>query len=118
MTTLPRAGKFYGTEISSLVHNCNIKSVDQLKGREPEWTNLKSSTGNCMNCAKMQEKTCIPYEYVVRNFKFLNVQQLLKCILRVFPYLGGLTQHLWVSPLWFSALQFRSASACDYVKPT
>ena len=30
-------------------------------------------------------KTYIPYEHVVRNFKFLNVQQLLKCILRVFP---------------------------------
>ena len=25
-----------------------------LKGREPEWTNPKSSTGNYMNCAKMQ----------------------------------------------------------------
>ena len=31
----------------------------------------------------------IPYEHVVRNFKFLNVQQLLKCILRVFPCQAG-----------------------------
>ena len=39
--------------------------------------------------------------HVVRNFKFLNFQHLLKCILLG----GGLTQHLWVIPLCFSALQ-------------
>ena len=55
-------------------------------------------------CKNAVKKTYIPYEHVVRTFKFLNVQQLLKCILREFPYLEGITQHLWVSPLWFSAL--------------
>ena len=25
-----------------------------MKGSEPEWTNPKSSIGNCINCAKMQ----------------------------------------------------------------
>ena len=45
----------------------------------------------------------VPYEHAVRNFEFLNVWQLLKCILRV-SHVRGLTQHLWVRPLWFSAL--------------
>ena len=45
-----------------------------MKDSEPEWTNPKSSIGNCMNCAKMQYKTYIPYEHVVRNVKFLNAQ--------------------------------------------
>ena len=75
-----------------------------LKGREPEWTNPKIKYWKLYELCKNAIKPYIPYEHVVRNFKFLNVQQLLKCILRVFPYLGGLTQHLWVSPLWFSAL--------------
>ena len=39
-----------------------------------------------MNCAKYAIKKYIPYEHVVRNLKFLNVQQLLKYILSM---LGG-----------------------------
>ena len=66
----------------------------------------------CKKC----NKTYIPYEHVVRNFKFLNVQELLKCILRVFPYLGGLTQHLWVSPLWFSALHIELTDVTAFIK--
>jgi len=27
---------------------CSFK----MKGREPKWSNPKSSTGNCMNCTK------------------------------------------------------------------
>ena len=38
--------------VSTCQFSTELKS--QLKGREPEWTNPKSSTGNCMNCAKMQ----------------------------------------------------------------
>ena len=36
---------------------------------------------NCAKCSKI--KAFILYEQMVRNFKFLNIQQLLKCILKV-----------------------------------
>ena len=31
-----------------------LATTPNMKGSEPEWTNPKSSAGNCMNCAKMQ----------------------------------------------------------------
>ena len=69
-----------------------------MKGWELEWTNPKSSTETCTNCTI---KTYIPYKPVVKNVKFLNTQQLLKCILRSIPMLGGrLIQHLCVGALW------------------
>ena len=34
--------------------NINVTMIYNMKGQEPEWTNPKSSAGNCMNCAKMQ----------------------------------------------------------------
>ena len=34
--------------------------------------------------------------------------QLMKHILNLFSRFGGLSQHLWVSPLWFSALHYNS----------
>ena len=44
--------------------------------------------------------------------KFLNFQQLLKCILRASLCLGEKFHYLWVRPLYFSALQlsFRTAN--------
>ena len=50
----------------------------------------------------------IPYE---RGQKFqIPKYSASECILRVFPCQGGLTQHLWVRPLCFSALHFRVES--------
>ena len=43
------------------------------RGREPEWTNPKSSTGNCVELCKCNKN--IPYKHRVRN---LNIQQHLK----------------------------------------
>ena len=64
-----------------------------MKGREPEWSNPKSSTGNCMNCTKMKSKMCTPYEHMTKNFKFLTFEELLKPILRVLiSILGGVAK--------------------------
>ena len=38
----------------SLCISLSAEGAHKLKGSEPEWTNPKSSTGNCMKCAKMQ----------------------------------------------------------------
>ena len=54
-----------------------------LKGREPEWVNPKSSTGNCMNCTK---KMCIPYP---KNVEILSFEQLLKHSISKFGRGGG-----------------------------
>ena len=48
-----------GIKLCSVIHyqlHSYIYYMDYyyMKGSEPEWTNPKSSTGNCMNCAKMQ----------------------------------------------------------------
>ena len=90
-----------------LIITCQSRAISQLKGREAKWSNPKSCAENCRNCKKCI-KVCISYECIPRCLKFLNFQQPLKHIVRVFLCLGGQIQHLWVRPLCFWALQFSS----------
>ena len=74
----------------------------QYKGWEVKWSITKSRTWNCMNCTKMQWKLCIPYEHMTQILKFLNFQQLLKCISIMFVgsnfNICRLDHHLLLSP--------------------
>ena len=88
-------------------HVCLYRSVHsvQLKGREPEWPNPKLNVGNCLKGSKMDLKPNTLFYQITQIFKNVNYLLLMKCILNIFSRSGGLTQHLWVRPLWFSALQ-------------
>ena len=64
------------------------------------------NVGNCLKSPKMDKKTYIVLYQVAEIFRNMNFLQLMKHILNIiFSRFGGLIQHLWVSPLWLSALQ-------------
>ena len=77
----------------------------QSKDREPEWPNPKLNVGNCQKSSIMDEISCTLLYQVAQIFKNVNFPYLLKHISMMFSRLGGLTQLLWVRPLWFWALQ-------------
>ena len=58
---------------------------------------------------------------VAKTLESVNFLQLMKCILNLFSRFGGLTQHLWVSPLCFWALHYYNIvyipaiGVCSYV---
>ena len=63
--------------------------------------------GNYLKSPKMDYIVLYQVTEIFRNVNFL---QLMKHILNIFSRFGGLIQHLWVSPLWLSALKFKQAA--------
>ena len=76
-------------------HNNN----NNWRGREPKWANPELNMGNCLKSSKMDYKS---YIVLYQIFKKVNFLQLMKWILNIVSRFGGLSQHLWVSPLWLS----------------
>ena len=73
-----------------------------MKGQKQQSANPELNVGNC------QSAYIVLYQ-IAKVFKNMKFVQLMKHILNIyFSRFGGLSQYLWVSPLWFSALRYNS----------